>query len=498
MSKTLRTLIACLCSLLVLAGAYLGLLKAFPEQKGDDVSSVGNTSSSTSSEIVDYIYEHDSLDMKQATVTTANSGVYHINFDGTTYTVPELEGIEHYKSSVELCAQRFCAFPYVSIVTEEVTEEELETYGFNAPQAKLEVEFESESETLLVGNKTEDGSFYVKSPDSDTVYLCVVGVNSYLINGHVTFINNTLFYCVEDYRTGIDNFVLKNSAETDAVCIGKTSTDSKSALAVSSAYCITSPFIMAVDSEKFDTGLTELIKFGGSEAVAIIDENTDMSKYRLDNPQYELSFTYQKPLTQSQTEAGQTENDNKVEHYKFYVSSADENGMSYVYADGEKVIMKILLSSYSCFGWTLDSMAGTMFLSPFVKYLDKMVITYDNKDYEFNFTIADGSLIAVDYLNRQLDVDNFKKFYQVVLGTGRIGMGVAEENAATHMEIRFVYQSDLEKADDVLTFKEYSVRQYAAEVNGIGKFTVAKTRMDKLERDLIKVINNETVNAFVN
>lgn len=498
MSKTLRTLIVCLCSLLVLIGAYFGVVTAFPEDEGSDVSSSPDASSASPSETLTYIYEHSALDMKQAKITTANSGVYHVNYNGVSFTVPELEGIEHYKSAVESCAKRLSAFPYVSIVTEAATEEELEKFGLNAPQAKLEIEFEDASETLLVGNKTEDGSFYVKSPDSDRVYLCISGVNSYLINGHVSFINTTLFYCVEDYRTGIDNFVLRNTKEEDPVCIGKTSTDSKSALAVSSSYCMTYPFVMGVDSEAFDTGVLELIKFGGSEAVAVIDENTDFSKYNLDNPQYELSFTYQKPLTQSEIDAGKTENDNKIEKYKFFVSSPDDTGVSYVYAKDGKVIMKLLTSSYSLFNWTLDSMASEMFLSPFIKYLDKMVVTLEGKDYEFNFTVSDSSLTAVDYLNRQLDVDNFKKFYQVVLGTGRIGMGEAEENAATHMEIRFVYQSNLDKEDEVLTFKEYSVRQYAAEVNGVGKFTVAKTRIDKLERDLIKVINNEPVNAFVN
>lgn len=498
MSKTLRTLVGCFAVVLLLVAAYFGVITAFPEEK-DNVSSTGSSvSSEKPEEIVNYIYEHSITDLKTATVTSANAGVFHINYDGINYTVPELEGIEHYNSLVESCVKRLCAFPYVSIVTESPSEKELEEYGLISPQASAVIELEDVTESIYVGNKTEDGNYYVKTGSSDKVYLCITGISSYLISGHLSFINTTLFYCVEDYRSGIDNFVLKNSLLDDPVCIGKTSTDSKSALAVSSSYCVTYPFVMGVDSETFDTGLLELIKFGGTEAVAIKNENTDLSEYGLDTPQYELSFTYQKPLTQSEIDAGKEVNDNKIETYKFYISAPNEKSQLYIHSDDSKVIMLISKSGYSFLDWTLDSMAGEMFLSPFVKYLDKMVVTFDGKDYEFGFTVSDGSLTAVSYLNRQLDVENFKKFYQVVLGTGRIGMGVAEESAETHMEIRFVYQSDLEKADDVLTFKNYSVRQYAAEVNGVGKFTVAKTRVDKLERDLIKVINNEPVNAFMN
>lgn len=497
MSKTVRMLIGCLAALLLLVGAYFGVITAFPETE-ENVSSDSSSSVESVAEVTNYIYQHRASTLKQATVTTANAGVYHVNFDGVNYSVPELENIEHFSSSVNSCAERLCSFPYYSIANESPTEAELEEYGLISPQASAVIELEDATEQLYVGKKTDDGYYYVKTEGSDTVYLCVTGVNTYLLKGHLSFINTTLFYCAEDNRSGIDNFVLKNSLLEDDVCISKTDSDSKSALAVSSSYCVTHPFVMGVDSETFDTGILELIKFGGSEAVAIKDSTTDLSQYRLDDPQYILSFTYQKPLTDTEVSEGKEENDNKVEKYKFYVSSADESGNMYCYADGSDVIMIISKASYSLFDWTMDDMAGDMFLSPFIWYLDRMEITFEGKEYEFNFTISDKSLTAVNYLNRQLDADNFKKFYQVVLGTGRIGMGMAEENAETHMEIRFVYQDDLDKDDDVIVFKDYSVRQYAAEVNGIGKFTVAKTRVDKLERDLIKVINNEPVNAFIN
>ena len=188
--------------------------------------------------------------------------------------------------------------------------------------------------------------------------------------------------------------------------------------------------------------------------------------------------------------------------YKFIISEPDEDGNMYIKEEDSRIVMSFGEGVYSFFDWNINNMAGSTFLTPLIKYVDKVIVTCKGKEYEFRLTPGDGSIVAAAYMDgereKQLDVDNFKNFYQVIIGTGRIGTGYAEEDAATRISVRFVYQDEINKDDDVVAFREYSMRQYAAEVNGEGYFTVPKTRVDKLENDLIKVINNEPVNAFMN
>jgi len=86
----------------------------------------------------------------------------------------------------------------------------------------------------------------------------------------------------------------------------------------------------------------------------------------------------------------------------------------------------------------------------------------------------------------------------LMLAASLAAFASAEEDAGTYLSVRFVYSSDMDRADDVMEFKNYNARQYAVLINGSGRFTAAKTRVDKITNDLKKVINNEPVTAFMN
>lgn len=504
MSKTVRTLAFCLAALILLAGSYAVVLALFPSEEGEggDVSSStgGTSSSETVSTPVTYMYEYEETDLVSAEINSQNAGTYHVSQDGMSYVIDELDGITVYDSMMETLIERLAAYPYAYIASESPTEEELEEYGLSDPIAGAVINFTDGTETLSVGGTDEDGAFYVLREADGKVYVVSQGMTTYFVKGHVAFINTTLFYCTEDRRTGIDNLVFTDSEEDMPVTIGKVDPDSKTALAVSSTYCIKKPLEMSVNIELLDEGLTQLCKFSAESAVALVDNGDDLSAYGLDSPRYTLEFTYQKPLDDDAEEGA--ENTNPVTKYKFIISEPDEDGNMYIKEEDSRIVMSFEEGVYSFFDWNINNMAGSTFLTPLIKYVDKVIVTCEGKEYEFRLTPGDGSIVAAAYMDgereRQLDVDNFKNFYQVIIGTGRIGTGYAEEDAATRISVRFVYQDEINKDDDVVAFREYSLRQYAAEVNGEGYFTVAKTRVDKLENDLIKVINNEPVNAFMN
>ena len=501
MKKQLRGVLIAAAVLVVFAVVYFVLLAVLG--KGNEPT--GNTSSeppasdvssTPSEEPTLHLYEYDVDTFVSAEITTLAGDVYHVERRDDAFTIPELAGFSCYLSNIRLCAERLCAYSYYEKVTDSATPEELEEYGFSSPRGKATVTFtDGKTLTVLVGGQTEEGLSYFKRQDDDTVVLTTTGITSYFLKGKVNFLKSELFSCAEERRKGIDKLEFIDAQSEYPVKISKTDGDRASALAISSTYYLTYPTTMGVDSEALDTGLTDLSHFSGEGVIEILDETTDLAVYGLDAPRYTLSFTYQKPLADDDTSET---NPNPIESYKFYISDADELGTCYVYAEGGKTVSYFTKEGYSFMTWTLEKLAGSTFLSPMIKTLERMNVRTGGRDYTFYFTEGDGSISAVRYEDRQLDVDNFKKFYQVVLGTGWIDLGRKEEGAAPLLEISFVYRADYGKVPDTMIFYPFSLRQYAVEVNGEGAFTVPKTRVDKVIGDLNKVIRNEPVTAFLN
>lgn len=493
MSRSVKTLLIALGGLALLVGAYFGVTALLPEEPEEGVSSPSSQGTSTESAPSETLYDHDIDTLKEVAITEFDGDVYHIvPGEEGEFVVPELEDFTYYRTYPGTCAQRMAAFPYLVKVADSADEATLTQYGLAEPKGKAVVTFEDCAETVLVGVRDEDeGYYYLKREGEDAVYAGTVGINSYFNTGYLGFMNTSLFYCAEDYRTGIDQIKIVDSQKEDPVCIGKCKEGTASALALSATYCMTYPCVMGANDEALDEGLTALTGFSGEAVVAIVTDETDLSKYGLKEPRYTLSYTYQKP---SEEEV----NPNPVETYEFLVSDVDEDGYHYVLNSDKTLVMRFPKDMYSFLYWDMESMAGTIFLSPLIKYIDRVTVTHGGKDYVFDLTVADGGVTAVTYQNRQLDVDNFKRFYQVILGTSWSGVGSAEPSAEAYYTVRFDYQDDLDKEDDVMTFKPYSLRQYAVEVNGTGRFTAQKTRVDKLVNDLKKVINNEPILAYMN
>ena len=504
MSKQLRGVLIAAAVLVAAAVTYAVLLSTLGKGTTEETAS-GLTSSDASSDTpsgtpsddnVLRLYEYDSDSFVSAEITPLSGKSYRVERDGDTYFVPGLEAFSCYKSNIKLCADRLCAYPYSTLVTEHVTETEKETYGFLDPTGKAAVTLsDGTAFTLLVGARTDDGLYYVMREGNGTVVLASTGITSYFLRGEVSFLQSNFFSCAEDRRNGVDNFVLTDRDAKYPVMIQKTDGDRASALALSTTYSLIYPASMSVDSEKLDEGLKALSHFAGEGAIEIVSESTDLSVYGLDDPRFTLSFTYQKPLADDDISEI---NPNPIETHRFLISDTDETGLCYVLSEDGRVVHYFTAGAYPFMAWTLENMAGTTFLSPMIKTLDRMTLRYGGRDFAFLFTEGDGSISAVNYEGRQLDVDNFKKFYQVVLGTGWIGMGEKAEGAEPYLTVTFDYHDDLQKENDVMTFYPYSLRQYAVEINGKGGFTSPKTRLDKVVSDLYKVINNETVTAFLN
>ena len=492
MSKSLRTLIAVLAVLVILIGAYFAAVNLIPQPEEDGTSSTDNSSTDqTSSSETTYIYNYGVDSFVSATVN-AVSGTYTVVKESDGFAIPEIKDLTNYPTMIQSCAERLSAYPYLSIENTSPTEEEREEYGLNDPTATATVTFENATVEITVGAKISGGYYYMTVGGDDNVYIAATAINAYFIQGANYFVNTSLFYCYEDYRSGINDFVLVDKQDEDPVKISKNTDGNATAVSLSSTYCITYPSVMGVDEDALDKGLTELASFSAEYVVYISATEEQKAELGLSEPRYTLSFTYQKPSSDG------GENTNPVESYKFYLSDVDENNYLYACADGSDTVYAIPNGAYGFIDWKMEDIAAITFVSPMIKYLDKMIVTWQGKEYEFVFTAGDGSISAVRYLDRQLDVDNFKRFYQVVLGTSRIGVGSAEPDAEEYLSVRFVYNESMNRADEVMTFKTFNARRYAVEINGFGRFTVAKTRVDKLTNDLKKVINGEEVLVFMN
>ena len=125
------------------------------------------------------------------------------------------------------------------------------------------------------------------------------------------------------------------------------------------------------------------------------------------------------------------------------------------------------------------------------------VKTPDGKQYNFDlkYTPADdknnvSQKYQAFYNGKELDIDNFKRFYQKMIALTPI----SHENKTglkTQASITLVHSSGTD--DVVLTFKKYSSARYQVELDGIPMGLITSTAFDELMDATVKAANGETV-----
>lgn len=483
MNSGMQKLVIAAACLVVAVGGYFAVRAVWGQETPTEETSSVATSSETKQVVV--IYEEAKEDFVSASITPKNGGPYTVEVNGDGWTVPELSGVTQYDTMVSTMVERLSRFEGYEKVADGV--EDFSEYGLDEPDGSGVVNFEGgKSYTIDVGDETDDGYFYVTLRGSGTVYKATTGIRSYFITGKTTFISRSVF---TGTQAGFQSIrLLHPGAEepNDRELLLEQNLTEGTAEALNNTFSIQKPFYMIANESNMTDGLEDLCSIAASDVVTLTDETTDLSQYGLDNPQFTLEFTYQE------------EEDDEAQQITLYFGTLTEDNEYYVMREGVPLIYLLSKDICTYLDWTPRSISLDIPFQPMLSWIDHVTINVEGEEYRF-YVQSDGTTASgVTFRGGELDFANFQRFYQVLISTGIVDYADKPEGAEPYLTITYTYRADKEKAEDVVKFYPINERRYFMETNGEGGFYVLATRIEKVVRDLDKVIHNETVTFTLN
>lgn len=201
-----------------------------------------------------------------------------------------------------------------------------------------------------------------------------------------------------------------------------------------------------------------------------------LKKYGLDNPDYIFTISV------------------VGEVYTLKASVVDELYCAMI-DETAGIIHKMPLSTAVFAATTIEDFYSSFIILENLSGLSQLRVETAEKKYVFDlkYTEATDDKAAVYqafYNGKELEIANFKTYYQSLIGMSPISFE-SKEIPQTQMRIVFVHSNGTD--DVVLEFKEYSGQRYQVELDGMPLGLVTKTEYDKFIADTKKTANGEAV-----
>ena len=365
-------------------------------------------------------------------------------------------------------------------------------YGFDDAAIMVEVVGDGESlqnYTVTIGdNAPADLGCYCKVSTSDKVYIIESSYVLALQKEPIEFAVTTGYTGITQTVDNLSYFTNGELYEFDSINIsgtkyGKTITikpQTDEAINAYFAYIVTSPVKRIANDEQvvavldaFGKGIASVGAYSYKKDAAIL------KKYNLDKPEVVMTVTLGK----------------KKSTIKFSV--VDDLYCALI-DDKTDMIHKVPISTLTFSQNKMEDYYSTFIILETLSGLSGMKVkTPDGKQYNFDlkYTPADdknnvSQKYQAFYNGKELDIDNFKRFYQKMIALTPI----SHENKTglkTQASITLVHSSGTD--DVVLTFKKYSSARYQVELDGIPMGLITSTAFDELMDATVKAANGETV-----
>lgn len=340
----------------------------------------------------------------------------------------------------------------------------LKDFGLDTPTVVTVTMKDDTKHIIEVGNFTTLGnSAYAKLPgDIDDIYLIGYGESLYLTSKKVDFMNKSLFALPQndafDSITVKDNGKLRFKIESNEI------EDVNESDAATGNDQETIYNWKAVEPIKWDVNLGDVTlfvdMFDTISASEVVEDATDLKKYGLENPKYEL-------LLEHDGHEYRLALGNKDESGNFYYGTWDDN--KYIYSFSTQVFTEIDIE--------LNNVINQIPYGPSYADLSKLEIMLDGKDYTFNIVQSDQSDIKSDvfeYNGREFSesanpdlTSAFRKIYKGVLGLWANDIDVDTKPAENaEVDIRFIFTNEVEKETVTVEYVKKNEVQYYVLING--------------------------------
>ncbi len=385
-------------------------------------------------------------------------------------------------------------------LTEDATEEELETYGLDEPQAYwILTDVDGKTYRVEVGDKLLSGNgFYCRYMDREnSIYVMSAILETSILAPVTTYVNPVLCTGIseKDYYTA-DKFTILRDGEQFLTIVQSDKEEFTNPNATVETH-IEYPIVEKSNDTVYNTVIASLVTLTGTEAVYVGDIDTDEDKYAeygLDDPYYSVGFSHNDTM------------------YFFMFSSKTEDGYYYAMSSVSNfsVIVRCEASSLQWLEKELDYWVSENSIQFAIGTVKSVSLEYGDKSETFYLShsvAADGSAM-VEITNGEgfyLDDDSsylFKKFYVTLLTVktqGSSGLSAEDieklkEDGGAHMLTVVVSLTD--GSSHEYSFYRYTTGKALITIDGEGDFYVYPDWVEKIISDLERLLNFEWIDPY--
>jgi hypothetical protein len=443
-----------------------------------------NTTSSSSTPVIT-VYNAATTDVQSVSVTNSSGGFTLNRKSATDWTVVEAKEAPIVATTPPLCVNDVA--PIIAAIIIENKTDNIAKYGLDKPTITVKVRYTKEDVTLIFGSQAPDKSgTYFQKVGSDIIYLSSSGSYSYFSSDYRQFIDKSMITIDANSVANIDNITLGGSQRSEFIQLKINPATSSSAASSNPIAQYLSSHIMVKPAE-CDTNPDNLQKFLGQfTSVSATDvETSDVSatnlkKYGLDNPTYIINFSF------------------SGKNYMLKLGNLDSTGNYPLLYNDVKVIYSISPSSLPYLKWGFTDLASRTILMPNIVTVKTMTLlgaVNEKFDLSEVANSSSGTDTTVTNNGKTVNIDNFKNFYQVIIGAQTEDVATRPQGVASYLTIKYDYL-DANKKSDTIEFIPIDSQKYAVALNGVCKFYVLSTHVDKIVSDTAKLMAGQTVNAY--
>ncbi len=377
---------------------------------------------------------------------------------------------------------------------------ELYKYGLEEPSVVITVKMKDGRENIFhLGDAApQGGGYYFRDTTNNDVYLSDTYFSERFVKNHTQYYQTSI--SKEFEYTGFQSLSIKPH-ESENIFVRTTTEEEAKDIRFMGGTIVEEPFFSAGDSTPIQS-MIEIIAALKAEYVATdVLSAENLTKYGFDTPT-ELIITALVDTSSILSNVTGLENpyydpkgngEPKLITIK-YVLGATVDNITYVMFDDQSVIYAVNKNDLA---WvaenTVDVYCQRMIYLKYLKELAKVVVEVDGERHHFDITDPEGGENMEVMYNTYTKVDQaqFRNFYTSIIGVTHDGLAYEpEEGSEPYLKITYI---PIEGENIILEFYQIEPRKYVLKVDGEGRFFAYSTKIDKIVKDMHKLINGEEI-----
>jgi len=345
-------------------------------------------------------------------------------------------------------------------------------YGLDKPQSLFTVMMKDGSmQQFAIGDKEPMGTgYYIRDTANDDVYLVNTFFAERLVGNYLRLYDTKISKELDPLKFEYIN-IYRPNAEDKEIFIRETDETESKDITYMSGMIMEKPFFFGAESLIIQKALEQLIMLEASEIVADRTDDEILEKYGFIDPAVvEFVIDGQKSVY----ELGNT-----------------QDRLQFVRYNGAPVIYAVDIDVFAFIYKPVDDFCQRILNIKYLNELAYLTVETGGKLYRFDITDPDKSTeMVVMYEFAPLKQDLFRSFYKSIIGVTHFGLAERPESEPT---VTITLGTIAPGENVVVEFLPINDRNSFMLINGEGRFYVLNSRVDKVIKDMFKLLNGEEI-----